>query len=131
MTGLDTNVVVRLLTQDDPEQAGRARRALEKLRDRGEPAWIGVIVVCEVVRVLKARYGFGRGEIAGALRKLLHADPFVVEEAEIVGQALDRWEAGRGDLADYLIGLRNEAAGCESILTFDRALKGEPGFAEP
>ena len=131
MTGLDTNVIVRLLTQDDPAQAGRARKALEKLRDRGEPAWIGVIVICEVVWVLKARYKFVRAEIAGALRQLLHADPFIVEEAEIVGRALDRWEAGRGDLSDYLIGIRNEDAGCQVTLTFDRSLKGEPGFAEP
>lgn len=131
MTGLDTNVIVRLLTQDDREQAGRARKALKKLRDRGEPAWISVIVICEVVWVLKARYGLVRGEIAGALRQLLNADPFVVEEAEIVGRALDRWEAGRGDLADYLTRLRNEDAGCRVTLTFDRALKGDPGFAEP
>ena len=131
MTGLDTNVVVRLLTRDDAAQAARARRAVERLRDRGEPAWISVIVVCEIVWVLTARYRSGRGEVAAALRTLLGTDPFVVEEAENVVRALDRWESGRGDLADYLIGIRNEEAGCHVTLTFDRVLTGDPGFAEP
>lgn len=129
MKGLDTNVVVRLLTRDDPAQANRARRAVEKLRDHGEQARVSVIVVCEVVWVLTARYRYAKREVAEALRTLLSTDPFVVEDAEGVALALDRWEAGRGDLADDLIGIRNEGAGCQVTLTFDEALTGEPGFA--
>ena len=72
-----------------------------------------------------------RVEISAALRQFLNADPFVVEEADDVARALDRWESGKGDLADYLIGIRNEDAGCQVTLTFDQALRGEPGFAEP
>jgi predicted nucleic-acid-binding protein len=46
-----------------------------------------------------------------------------------VALAIDPWAVGRGDLADYLIGIRNEGAGCQATLTFDKALAGEPGFA--
>jgi len=71
MTGLDTNVLVRYLTQDDPAQARKALRAIEDAASKGEDLFVANIVVCELVWVLETSYGYGRAEIIPVLEKIL------------------------------------------------------------
>ncbi len=129
MKGLDTNVLVRLLTRDDPAQFDRARRALEKLEAAGEPARIDVIVLCELAWVLASGYGLDREAIANALAGLLDVAAFDVDDRGLVREAVVRYRAGSGDFSAHLIGLRNQRAGCDRTLTFNRRLHRAPAFA--
>ena len=94
----------------------------------GEAIHLDVIVLCELAWVLRTGYGRERREIADALDALLGAAPFTVDDREAVRTAIDRYRAGRGDFADYLIALRNQRAGCRDTVTFDRKLRPEDGF---
>ena len=129
MKGLDTIVLVRFLTRDDPAQFDRVRRALESMESAGEPARVDGIVLCELAWVLASGYGLERAAIADALTGLLDAAAFEVDDRDLAREAVNRYRAGDGDFSDHLIGLRNQRAGCDRTLTFDRKLHRSPAFA--
>lgn len=116
------------MVEDDALQAVRARRMLELAEERDEPVLIGDIVLCEVDWVLSAAYRVPRDRILAALTELA-ADPrFRFEDPDRARSALDLYQRGAADLADYLVGLASENAGARTTFTFDRALRGEPRF---
>jgi predicted nucleic-acid-binding protein len=131
LTALDTNVLVRFLVEDDAKQSARAAALVERAVREKTTLFLARIVVCETVWVLETAYHFGRGEIARVLGELLRAGHLAVEEAEQVRRALDRYAAGKGDVADYLIAECAHAAGFAKVATFDRDLHGEPDFFDP
>ena len=131
MRGLDTNVLVRFLVRDDEAQFQRAARLIDELSAADEEARLDLIVLCELVWVLRTGYGRSRAEIGSALEALLDAAPFAIEERDLVRQAVERFRSGKGDFADYVIGLRNQRAGCTDTLTFDRKLRPAGGFVTP
>lgn len=122
MKGLDTNVLVRYLTQDDRVQSRKANALIAEAVDRGEQCPINVIVLCELVWVLREAYHLDKPTVATTLEKVLDTAQLVVEQADLARRALDDYRRGRGDFADYLIGWRNRQAGCSDTATFDRAL---------
>ncbi len=128
MIGLDTNVLVRYLTQDDAAQARKAARAIERAAAAGETLFIADVVLCELVWVLETCYGYGRREIASVLEKILRTRQFGFEDKDLLWQATADYRAGKGDLADHLIGRVGKKAGCRATLTFDKALKTNPLF---
>lgn len=126
MTGLDTNVLVRYLIHDDPEQAARATETIES----GEAFYVDSVVLAEIVWVLQKTYRRTRVEVADALEKVLRADALIIERDELARLALDDYRAGLGDFADALIARAALDAGCEAVLTFDKSLKRMPGFRQ-
>ena len=114
MTSLDTNVLVRLLVNDDP---GQARRAADLLR--AGPTWVAKTVLVEVEWVLRGAYALGRGEIGEALTRLLDLSTLQVEDPRSMRAAL-AWHAAGMDFADavHLASSR----GATGFATFDRAL---------
>ncbi len=128
MTGVDTNVVVRYLIEDDPGQADRIFGFLRQARQTGEPVFVSIIVLCETARVLKTTYGKSRSEILASLEHLLELDVLEFEDGETLRKAALLARSGKGDLADYLIGHRNLRLGCRHTVTFNRSLKGTPAF---
>jgi predicted nucleic-acid-binding protein len=129
---LDTNVVVRFLVEDEPRQTARARApSWAQAVAAGEPLFLSDIVWCETVWVLDSAYGFDRASIAAALRRLLTARGIAVRSFDRVGAALDAFERGRGDFADYPIREDARAEGCDAVVTFDRALHRDEGFRAP
>ena len=128
MTGLDTNVLIRYLVQDDARQARIASRAIDA-RARGSEAFFIVhVVMCEVVWVLESAYGYDRHAVGSVLERILRTRQFTFESKDFLWQAFADYKHGKGDFADYLIGHTSRAAGCDLILTFDRALAGESPF---
>ena len=123
MRGLDTNVLVRYLTQDDPVQARKANAVITEAVDRGEQCSINAIVLCELVWVLREAYRLDKPTVTATLEKVLDTAQLVVEQADLARQALEDYRRGRGDFADYLIGWRNRQVGCSDTATFDRALR--------
>ena len=124
MTGVDTNVVLRYLLRDEPAQAARAARELE----RDERFLIGSVVLCELVWVLEAGYGFTRAEIVATLEKVLATAQFEIEGKDLALAALDDFRRSTADFSDCLVGRRNRAAGASETVTFDRGLRGLEGF---
>jgi predicted nucleic-acid-binding protein len=121
--GLDTNVLVRYLTQDDPAQSRRANKLIADSAARGELLHLGTIVLCETVWVLRWAYGAAKADIVRSLNQILDTTQFSIEEADACREALASYAEGQGDFSDYLIGARNRRAGCSTTATFDRKLR--------
>ncbi|MCP3963583.1 MAG: type II toxin-antitoxin system VapC family toxin [bacterium] len=120
MRGLDTNVLVRYLTQDDPSQFAEASKLVEETESAGGRLYVNKVVLCELTWVLRgSRYGFDRPVIAEVIERLLEVPVFELEDRDEVAGAVAEYRAGKADFADYLIGQHNLAAGCEDTVTFD------------
>jgi predicted nucleic-acid-binding protein len=117
---LDTNLLVRLLTNDDPQQAGR----VAELIDASPACFVPITVVLELEWVLRGAYRLPRQAIISALRGLLQIRQLHLEQEEQVVQAID-WYAQGLDFADALHLLRSE--GCSALISFDRAFGGQAG----
>ena len=128
MIALDTNVLVRYLVEDDARQAAAAASFIARSIAEGEGLFVSDVVVCETVWVLGGSYHVGRKEIASLLRNVLRARHLVFRAVDQLIRALDAYEAGKGDFADYLIREHARAADCEQVATFDRVLLLEWGF---
>lgn len=128
MKGLDTNVLVRYLTQDDPRQAAIAAQAIEQAAAKGEKMLIQPLVLCELVWVLESAYEFAKAEIVNILEQIVRTREFEVAEKDGIWQALEDYRTGRADFSDYYLGRANERDGAAQTLTFDTALKGSSRF---
>lgn len=123
MRGVDTNVLLRYLTEDDPEQARAARELFERAEAEGETFYVPAVVVCEMVWALRGpSFRRKRPDIVLAVETLLGTALFELQERDLIRRALADFREGPGDFADYLIGWRSGAAGCRHTVTFDRAL---------
>ncbi len=131
MIGLDTNVLVRYLAQDDPVQSPKATELIERRLTEEDPGFIGVVAMAETVWVLERAYGLTDGEIAAAVERTLQADVLVVESEQEIFTAMIALREGRGSFADALIGALGDKAGCSKTLTFDHKALRLPGFALP
>jgi predicted nucleic-acid-binding protein len=118
MIGLDTNVLVRYLTHDDPTQTAAAMRMMDSL-SFDSPGFISLIVIAELVWVLAISCRYQKKEIEQVLENLLRTKELVIEHADLVSQALRLFRAGRADFADCLIERSGRAAGCKHTITFD------------
>jgi predicted nucleic-acid-binding protein len=124
----DTNLLVRSIVVDDPEQLDAFVEALGQADAAGEKVFLPWIVLCEAAWVLRSSYRVSRPEIASALRLVLADARFEVERRELVERALARFESGRGGFGDYLIGEVASAEGARTTKTFDRRLRNEAGL---
>lgn len=127
MIGVDTNVLVRFLTADEP---GQYRTVLAFFEDRSpaEPAFVSAVTLAETVWVLRHKYGLGSAEISESVRMILHSQDFVVEGATEL-EPIQREAASPSRFADFLIAHLGAAAGCSRTVTFDRrAAKSIPSM---
>ena len=118
MTGLDSNVLLRYLTQDDAAEAARATRLIERELSERAPGFISLVVLVETCWVLKRIYGVTPAEISTTVRDLLDTRQLTIERRAAVARALER--AGAGNFADALIADIALDAGCSRVVTFDR-----------
>ena len=121
MTGLDTNILVRYVTQDDPDQSPAAGKFIEKNCSAQSPGFINHIVLCELIWVLKRCYKAENNQALQVIGQILRTVQLQVQEPQIVWKALRLAQKGRADFADYMIGQINLAQECETTLTFDKA----------
>jgi predicted nucleic-acid-binding protein len=121
LIGIDTNVLVRYIAQDDLTQSPKATALIERDCTDASPGFVGVIALVELVWVSESCYGASRDEVAHIVRRLLGTRQLLVEKAETVWQALRAFERGKADFADCLIERSAAAAGCRQTVTFDRA----------
>jgi predicted nucleic-acid-binding protein len=128
MIGLDTNVLVRYLTQDDPAQFAKAAAFIDAASERAEQFLINTPVLCELVWVLAAVYGYSREEIAQALEQMFTTAQFEIERLDEARQALGDFRSSKADFSDALIGRINRSLGAKHTVTFDRDLKAVETF---
>jgi predicted nucleic-acid-binding protein len=121
MIGIDTNVLVRYMAQDDPAQSKLATRLIETQCDAATPGYISLVVLVELVWVSESCYGAERSDIVQLVRRLLSIRQLLVQQAEIAWKTLRQFEGSKADFADCLIGQVALAAGCSSVMTFDKA----------
>jgi predicted nucleic-acid-binding protein len=119
MIGLDTNVLVRYLAKDDPIQTPVAVKLVRSLSAE-EPSFLSLVAITELIWVLRMSYRYRNGEIANVVETLLRSRELIVEQEELVADALRSFAAGSADFADYLIERTGQLAGCIHTFTFDK-----------
>ncbi len=119
MIALDTNVLVRYLTQDDPNQGRKASDLIGGLT-AAEPGFVCREVLVELVWVLERSYEFARSEIARVLEGLLSASELIIEEADDVGPILQLYETKGFGFSDLMIRQAARRAGSDVLMTFDK-----------
>ena len=129
MIGVDTNVLVRYLTQDDPRQSPIATRFVEHQLSGDSPGFVSLVVLAETIWVLQLSYAVAKAELMPMLA-VLAADPrFVVQSERAVWLALESCENNDVDLPDALINHINQGQGCTHTVTFDRKATRMQGMA--
>ena len=118
MIGLDTNVLVRYIMQDDPGQSSRATAIVESLQGVGS-AYITLVSMVELVWVLTVSFELTRAQVSQALDGILRTKQFKIENADQVIRALRVFKLGKSDFADCLIERSANSAGCDKTVTFD------------
>ncbi len=128
MIALDTNVLVRYLVRDEPRQTRAATRLIESACTAATPGFVPLVALCELVWVLERGYGYRRAQVVEVVRGLLSADDLAIESSELAWQALNAYDEGKADFADYVIGLSARDAKAEATVTFDRRAAASPLF---
>ena len=128
MIGLDTNVLVRFLVQDDQAQFERAQRLIGRESRTGGGALISLIVLLETEWLLRSRYSLPKAEIMAAFSGLLASIELHFEDEHSIEEALFTWKDSPADFADCLIGARHRALGCRAMASFDAKAAKLPGF---
>jgi predicted nucleic-acid-binding protein len=128
MIGLDTNILVRYLTQDDPVQSAKAAEILERRLTEKNPGFVSIVAMVETVWVLDRAYFLTAQEIATAIERLLQVEVLAIENEQEVFTAMVALKQGRGSFADALIAELGARVGCTRTLTFDRKAARLPDF---
>jgi len=119
MIGLDTNIVVRYLTHDDPTQTAKAIELFTSL-SVDAPGFLSLIALVESVWVLERSYKFTKDEIVLVVETFLRGREVIVERAELVSQALRTFNATGVNFSDCVIERCGHAAECKYTATFDK-----------
>jgi predicted nucleic-acid-binding protein len=128
MFGIDTNLLVRYIVQDDLAESKIAVVVLERKIGPANPGFIGQIVLCELVWVLRRAYGYKKEDVIRTLRQLFDSRELVFENVACARMALAAYEKGQADFSDYFIGMINHQNGCDCTLTLDRHAGESPHF---
>lgn len=120
MIGMDTNVLLRFLLADDPEQFDIAKTFVSQ-RSIDDPAFVSLVVVAEMAWVLKRRYRFTNEDIIKVLRKLLPSEQFLFEDEDRLYAMTEDDLMVHIDLSDRIIAYLASRQGATHTVTFDRA----------
>lgn len=127
MVGLDTNVLVRYIAQDDPKQSAQATRLIESL-SAAEPGFVASVVLVETLWVMEDVYAAPRERLGEIVEALLQAQALIIQSAEDVWRALASFRKGKADFADCLISRICASQGCTLTWSFDKAAARDGGM---
>ncbi len=120
MIGLDTNILMRYLAQDDPVQSQRATEIITQQLSEEEPGFVSLVTILEVFWVLKSVFKRSRQDLASDIERLLSADTLEVQNEQEVYNAVIALRSGTGSFEDALVGALGIWRGCSATFTFDR-----------
>ena len=127
MIGLDPNVLVRYLVQDDPAQAEIANSIMESEISLDNKGFVSCVMLCEVVWVLKRAYKQPKARLLEVIRLMFETDSIEIERRAEVWRAYRAFAQGDADFSDYLIGEVAHSHGVEKVYTFDTSC-ADSGF---
>ncbi|MFC4161992.1 PIN domain-containing protein [Chitinimonas lacunae] len=127
MIGIDTNVLVRYLAQDDEKQSSLATALIESF-NHNRRGFISLIVLVETVWVMERVFRSPRNEIVGILEDILGIRDLVVEHSALAWRALDRFSKENCDFSDCLIAEIAHQVGCTETFTFDQKAAKRAGM---
>lgn len=128
MIGIDTNVLLRMVLNDDAEQQAKAIVFGNRLSE-DSPGFVSLIVLVEFSWALISRYGLSKNEVLAAIQRLLKVKTLVFEDFDAIVVALETSALPQADFADALIAEHNRNLGCSHTVTFDqRAAKSVAGM---
>ena len=130
MIAIDTNLLVRHLTQDDPAQAASVARLLAEAADEAKLILLTDSVLCETAWVLTRFYGVKRANLLTAFERVLADAQFAFQHRPEVQAALRASRTGKGHFADHLISALARTAGCRTTYTFEKGLGASAGFTQ-
>ena len=119
MLGIDTNILVRFLVQDDEAQFEKARKLIKREVAAGRRVFVNQLVLMETEWVLRSRYRIAKNQIIEAISGLLDATDVELEDEPAIEEAIFIWKDSTADFADCLIGAKNRRLGCRATATFD------------
>lgn len=128
MIGIDTNVIIRYIVQDDPEQAKAATKLIEQSCSLDNPGYINHIVLCEIVWVLRRSYKLDKQNIYRVIEQIMRTDRLMIEDLQLVWKALETFKGTKADFADCLLSQRNLQAGCRYTAALDDAASVTEGY---
>lgn len=128
MKGLDTNVVVRYLVQDDPMQSAIASHLIEQECSETEQGFICHIVLCEIIWVLKTCYKVPKENLVEIICTLMEVKQLSIQEPQTVWEALQIYQQSNADFSDVLLTKVNQLNGCECTVSFDAKAAKLPGM---
>jgi predicted nucleic acid-binding protein len=115
---VDTNILVRHLTGDPPDQAARATKFLAAV----DELLLTDLIVAEVVYVLESFYEVGRRQVAELMRAIISFPPVVVLDSVMLLRALEVYETDRLDFAEAYLVAQAERSGVGEVASFDKAI---------
>ena len=128
MIGIDTNVLVRYLTQDDPDQGKIVTEFIENSCTKDNLGFINHITLCEMCWVLKRLYKTPKDQLAEIIEQLLRTAQLFVQEPQVVWTALEEFNTNNADFPDCLMAQINLFNYCSSTVTFDVKASNVAGF---
>jgi predicted nucleic-acid-binding protein len=128
MNGIDTNVIVRLLTKDDLKQAKLALSLLKDTEAKDGVLFVSILVVLELLWVLQYVYKYERNEVINAIEEMMSVSVLKFEKASSIERMLYDGRRLKQDLSDLLIGYCAEENQCHTVYTFDRLASRHPLF---
>lgn len=120
MIGLDTNILVRYIVQDDPKQSQKATDFIQKNCSIISPGFINSLVICELIWVLESAYNYSRDDIVSVIEKILRIRQFQIHEPEHMWSSLQKYKEKIADFSDCYIASINAEEGCNHTVTFDK-----------
>ncbi len=127
MIAVDTNLLLRLLVNDDAAQAIKARRLFDDMAGEDGSIWVSDMVLVEIVWTLARAYQRPRLELVAVLRALTCHATIALESTAAVRAAIATFESGPADFADCLLAEKARLRGCDRLVTFDKGMRGLPG----
>ena len=122
MIALDTHALIRILIEDDLEQAKKVKEAVTRLEADSEQILILFEVLIETVWVLEAVYRCTREEISGFLEMLIRTSIFTFHEPSVLSRVISQYRRG-GDFADLVIVSQAKRFNAKKLLSFDKKLQ--------
>ena len=124
MIGLDTNVLVRYLTHDDPVQYAKVAAFLDAAIDRGEQFVVNTAVLCELVWCLEPRTIIHESRLHERSTRYSHRPVRRLNDLDQARQALEDFRTTKADYSDALIGRINRSLGAEHTVTLRSCPEG-------
>ncbi|MDP2752091.1 MAG: type II toxin-antitoxin system VapC family toxin [Rhodocyclaceae bacterium] len=122
MIGLDTNILLRILVDDESRDVAKARNFVATYAAQGHDFYVDTVVLIELVWVLESVFNYGRDHIATAIDALLANVAYILDGREAVAIALTAFRSSRADFSDCLIAARCQQMNCNMTVTLDRAM---------